>query len=54
MCVFFIRKPQQDEELSTEAGRVMSGLPNLSFMHAKVLMFKSILIPKGCSSPELQ
>ncbi|XP_070833236.1 aftiphilin isoform X2 [Chaetodon trifascialis] len=43
-----VRKPQQDEELSAEAGRVVSGLPNLSFMQAKVLMFPSILVPKEC------
>ncbi|XP_035518836.1 aftiphilin [Morone saxatilis] len=41
-----VRKPQQDEELSAEAVRMISGLPNLSFMQAKVLMFPSILVPK--------
>lgn len=41
-----VRKPQQDEELSAEAARLISGLPDLSFMRAKVLMFPSILIPK--------
>ncbi|XP_044229368.1 aftiphilin isoform X1 [Thunnus albacares] len=41
-----VRKPQQDEELSAEAVRLISGLPNLSFMQAKVLMFPSILVPK--------
>ncbi|XP_040906258.1 aftiphilin [Toxotes jaculatrix] len=45
-----VRKPQQDEELSAEAGRVIAGLPNLSFMKAKVLMFPSVLVPKECSS----
>ncbi|XP_019964593.2 aftiphilin-like isoform X1 [Paralichthys olivaceus] len=40
-----VRKPPEDEELSAEAGRVIAGLPNLSFMKAKVLMFPSILIP---------
>ncbi|XP_070772755.1 aftiphilin-like [Enoplosus armatus] len=49
-----VRKPQQDEELSAEAGRVISGLPNLSFMQAKVLMFPSILVPKECCSPKIQ
>ncbi|XP_045926069.1 aftiphilin isoform X1 [Micropterus dolomieu] len=49
-----VRKSQQDEELSVEAGRVISGLPNLSFMLAKVLMFPSILVPKECCSPKLQ
>ncbi|KAK5882752.1 hypothetical protein CesoFtcFv8_021305 [Champsocephalus esox] len=42
-----VRKPQQDDEdLSAEACKLISGLPNLSFMQAKVLMFSSILIPK--------
>ncbi|XP_056251518.1 aftiphilin [Seriola aureovittata] len=48
-----IRKPRQREELSVEAGRVIAGLPNLSFMKAKVLMFPSILIPKESSSSDL-
>ncbi|KAI3363423.1 hypothetical protein L3Q82_012039 [Scortum barcoo] len=41
-----VRRPQQEEELSAEACRVISGLPNLSFMQAKVLMFPSVLVPK--------
>ncbi|KAI9533502.1 hypothetical protein NQZ68_022632 [Dissostichus eleginoides] len=42
-----VRKPQQDDEdLSAEACRLISGLPNLSFMQAKVLMFPRILLPK--------
>uniref|UniRef100_A0A7N8X4Q7 Aftiphilin n=1 Tax=Mastacembelus armatus TaxID=205130 RepID=A0A7N8X4Q7_9TELE len=41
-------KPQQDEELSVEACTMISGLPNLSFMKAKVLMFPSILVPRAC------
>uniref|UniRef100_UPI0037E72373 aftiphilin n=1 Tax=Semicossyphus pulcher TaxID=241346 RepID=UPI0037E72373 len=49
-----VRKPQQAEELSAEAGRVISGLPNLSFMQAKVLMFPAVLLPKECCSPILQ
>ncbi|XP_070697403.1 aftiphilin [Pempheris klunzingeri] len=49
-----VRKPQQDEELSAEAGRVISELPNLSFMQAKVLMFPSILTPTECCAPKLQ
>uniref|UniRef100_UPI003AAC220A uncharacterized protein n=1 Tax=Centroberyx gerrardi TaxID=166262 RepID=UPI003AAC220A len=49
-----VRKPQQDEGLSAEAGRVICALPDLSFMRAKVLMFPSILIPKECSSPTLE
>ncbi|XP_032397009.1 aftiphilin isoform X1 [Etheostoma spectabile] len=46
-----VRKPQQNEGLSAEAGRLISGLPNLSFMQAKVLMFPSVLLPKECCSP---
>ncbi|XP_054874735.1 aftiphilin-like [Amphiprion ocellaris] len=41
-----LRKAVQDEQLSEEAGRVIAGLPNMSFMQAKVLMFPSILIPE--------
>uniref|UniRef100_A0A673H7U4 Aftiphilin-like n=1 Tax=Sinocyclocheilus rhinocerous TaxID=307959 RepID=A0A673H7U4_9TELE len=38
------RKPvQKEENLSEEARRVISGLPDLSFMQAKVLMFPSTL-----------
>ncbi|KAM9364993.1 uncharacterized protein aftphb [Pholidichthys leucotaenia] len=37
------RKPVAAEDLSAEAGRVIAGLPNLSFLQAKVLMFPSIL-----------
>uniref|UniRef100_A0A3B4VC02 Aftiphilin clathrin-binding box domain-containing protein n=1 Tax=Seriola dumerili TaxID=41447 RepID=A0A3B4VC02_SERDU len=48
-----VRKPRQHEELSVEAGRVIAGLPNLSFMKAKVLMFPSTLIPKESSSSDL-
>ncbi|XP_074503207.1 uncharacterized protein LOC141774441 [Sebastes fasciatus] len=47
-----VRKPQQDEELSEEAGELISGLPNLSFMQSKVLMFPSILLPE--ETPKLQ
>ncbi|XP_029305454.1 aftiphilin [Cottoperca gobio] len=49
-----VRKPQPDEELSVEAGRLIAGLPNLYFMQAKVLMFPSILQPKESCSPRLQ
>lgn len=46
-CVLSLsRKPAQKEEnLSAEAQRVISGLPDLSFMQAKVLMFPSTLTP---------
>ncbi|XP_060943284.1 aftiphilin-like [Limanda limanda] len=40
-----VRKAPEDEELSAEAGRLISGLPDLSFMTAKVLMFPSVLVP---------
>ncbi len=33
------QKTLRDSGLSTEANRVLDGLPRLSFMHAKVLMF---------------
>ncbi|XP_015667773.1 aftiphilin isoform X2 [Protobothrops mucrosquamatus] len=39
------RKPQKEEQLSDEAAKVISSLPDLSFMHAKVLMFPSTLTP---------
>ncbi|XP_077057416.1 aftiphilin a isoform X4 [Siphateles boraxobius] len=40
------RKPvQKEENLSAEARRVIAGLPDLSFMQAKVLMFPSTLTP---------
>ncbi|XP_060789397.1 aftiphilin isoform X3 [Neoarius graeffei] len=39
------RKPERDEEISQEAAQVISLLPDLSFMHARVLMFPSTLIP---------
>ncbi|XP_026102490.1 aftiphilin-like isoform X2 [Carassius auratus] len=48
------RKPvQKEENLSEEARRVISGLPDLSFMQAKVLMFPSTLTPllPSSSSP---
>ncbi|KAF7249425.1 Aftiphilin [Varanus komodoensis] len=39
------RKPKKDEQLSEEATKVISSLPDLSFMHAKVLMFPATLTP---------
>ncbi|XP_053195056.1 aftiphilin a [Scomber japonicus] len=39
------RKPRKDENLSEEAVKVISGLPDLSFMQAKVLMFPATLTP---------
>ncbi|XP_061078987.1 aftiphilin a [Conger conger] len=45
------RKPRKEENLSAEAVKVISGLPDLSFMQAKVLMFPATLTPLGCSAP---
>ncbi|XP_063048908.1 aftiphilin [Engraulis encrasicolus] len=39
------RRPAKEESVSEEATRVLSVLPDLSFMRAKVLMFPSILTP---------
>uniref|UniRef100_A0A4W3J4J4 Aftiphilin n=1 Tax=Callorhinchus milii TaxID=7868 RepID=A0A4W3J4J4_CALMI len=39
------RKPKKDEVLSTEAAKVIANLPDLLFMHAKVLMFPATLTP---------
>lgn len=39
------RKPRKEEQLSEEAAKVISSLPDLSFMHAKVLMFPATLTP---------
>ncbi|XP_032398482.1 aftiphilin a isoform X2 [Etheostoma spectabile] len=42
------RKPRREENLSDEASQVISGLPDLSFMQAKVLMFPAMLTPLSC------
>ncbi|XP_069464271.1 aftiphilin [Ambystoma mexicanum] len=39
------RKPKKEEHLSEEAAKVIASLPDLSFMHAKVLMFPATLTP---------
>ncbi|XP_051867409.1 aftiphilin-like isoform X2 [Pristis pectinata] len=39
------RKPKKEEILSNEAAQVIASLPDLSFMHAKVLMFPATLTP---------
>ncbi|XP_035634869.2 aftiphilin a isoform X1 [Oncorhynchus keta] len=44
------RKPRKEENLSDEALKVIAGLPDLSFMQAKVLMFPTTLTPLDCSS----
>ncbi|KAK1803084.1 hypothetical protein P4O66_021620 [Electrophorus voltai] len=41
---------RKEENLSEEARRVIAGLPDLSFMQAKVLMFPSTLTPLPASS----
>ncbi|XP_053568063.1 aftiphilin isoform X2 [Bombina bombina] len=43
------RKPRRDENLSDEAAKVIASLPDLSFMHAKVLMFPATLTPSTSS-----
>ncbi|CAB1344841.1 unnamed protein product [Coregonus sp. 'balchen'] len=44
------RKPRKEENLSEEALKVIAGLPDLSFMQAKVLMFPTTLTPLDSSS----
>ncbi|XP_062865860.1 aftiphilin a isoform X2 [Trichomycterus rosablanca] len=44
------QQQQKEENLSEEARRVISTLPDLSFMQAKVLMFPSTLTPLPLSS----
>ncbi|XP_059504288.1 aftiphilin-like [Stegostoma tigrinum] len=39
------RKQKKEEVLSKEAAKVIASLPDLSFMHAKVLMFPTTLTP---------
>lgn len=39
------RKPKREEHLSEEAVKVIASLPDLTFMHAKVLMFPATLTP---------
>ncbi|XP_017331851.1 aftiphilin isoform X4 [Ictalurus punctatus] len=39
------RQPERDGEISQEAAHVIALLPDLSFMHARVLMFPSTLTP---------
>ncbi|KAG8135518.1 hypothetical protein E2320_008539 [Naja naja] len=39
------KKTPKEEQLSNEAAKVISSLPNLSFMHAKVFVFPSTLTP---------
>uniref|UniRef100_A0A8C4WUM6 Aftiphilin a n=1 Tax=Eptatretus burgeri TaxID=7764 RepID=A0A8C4WUM6_EPTBU len=39
------RRPQKHENLSSETRTIIAGLPDLSFMKAKVLMFPTVLAP---------
>ncbi|XP_029962400.1 aftiphilin-like [Salarias fasciatus] len=48
-----VRNPLQDESLSADACSVLSGLPSLSFMQAKVLVFPSILVPEASRPPDV-
>ncbi|XP_004691507.1 PREDICTED: aftiphilin isoform X2 [Condylura cristata] len=41
------RKPKREEHLSEEAIKVIASLPDLAFMHAKVLMFPATLTPSA-------
>lgn len=43
------RKPKREEHLSEEAIKVIASLPDLTFMHAKVLMFPATLTPSASS-----
>ncbi|XP_029449493.1 aftiphilin isoform X2 [Rhinatrema bivittatum] len=47
------RKPRKDEHLSEEAAMVIASLPDLSFMHAKVLMFPATLTPAATHQEKL-
>lgn len=46
---FINRKPKREEHLSEEAIKVIASLPDLTFMHAKVLMFPATLTPSTSS-----
>nr|XP_033792178.1 aftiphilin isoform X2 [Geotrypetes seraphini] len=48
------RKPRKEEHLSEEAARVIASLPDLSFMHAKVLMFPATLTPAATCQEKLE
>lgn len=47
------RKPKREENLSEEAAKVIASLPDLSFMHAKVLMFPATLTPSMSSQEKV-
>lgn len=46
------RKPKREEHLSEEAVKVIASLPDLTFMHAKVLMFPATLTPSVSSQEQ--
>ncbi|XP_069894787.1 aftiphilin-like isoform X1 [Dipodomys merriami] len=46
------RKPKREEHLSEEAVKVIASLPDLTFMHAKVLMFPATLTPSTSSQAQ--
>ncbi|CAH7001424.1 aftiphilin isoform X1 [Phodopus roborovskii] len=46
------RKPKREEHLSEEAVKVIASLPDLTFMHAKVLMFPATLTPSTRSQEQ--
>lgn len=46
------RKPKREEHLSEEAMKVITSLPDLTFMHAKVLMFPATLTPSMSSQEQ--
>ncbi|XP_034364278.1 aftiphilin isoform X2 [Arvicanthis niloticus] len=46
------RKPKREEHLSEEAVKVIASLPDLTFMHAKVLMFPATLTPSTSSQEQ--
>ncbi|KAG5279092.1 hypothetical protein AALO_G00105990 [Alosa alosa] len=47
------RKPRKEENLSAEALKVITSLPDLSFMQAKVLMFPTSLTPLASASSHI-
>ncbi|XP_008580506.1 PREDICTED: aftiphilin isoform X2 [Galeopterus variegatus] len=47
------RKPKREEHLSEEAIKVIASLPDLTFMHAKVLMFPTTLTPSTSSQEKV-
>ncbi|CAO2640760.1 Aftph [Lemmus lemmus] len=48
------RKPKREEHLSEEAVKVIASLPDLTFMHAKVLMFPATLTPSTSSQQQAE